>query len=60
MRWHLHLWTADDRRDFSTTMASAWSRMQELNPFLRDPHWRPYSPGTSMAQAPSSTPRKEQ
>jgi hypothetical protein len=60
LRWDLHLWSLDDRRQFSTKMLQAWSRIQQLNPFLRDPHWRPYSPGISIAQSDPNTLRKEQ
>ena len=44
-RWRLDLWDAEERQEFESVMSGAWARMQEFNPSLRDPHWRPYSPG---------------
>lgn len=45
-RWQQRLWNQNDREEFAAVMASAWSRMQELNPLLKSREFRPLSPNT--------------
>lgn len=43
-RWHLKLWTPEDKEHFASFMYRSWSRKQDLYSFYRSREWCPNSP----------------
>lgn len=43
-RWHLKLWTPEDKEHFSTFMRQSWSKKQDLYSFYRSREWCRDSP----------------
>ena len=43
-RWHLGIWTEQDRKTFSDSMVEIWAGIQEASAYSRSAAFRPYSP----------------